>query len=291
MKTSTLLTRLPASLACLTLSTLLSGGAALTTARAEEREPRERHEGDAAKKQADELKKQEEDAKKKNDADLKKKEEDMKRNESATEKKDDADLKKHEDGLKKKEEDMKRNELATEKKDDADLKKHEDGLKMKEQGVQKQEQDLKHKESGLGHYDLKPVTKNSTEWKSRRESVQHRFDVLSEKFSSKTVTVEKTEEFRIHRERIGKTRDYFFGLIDLGVPPVLIDSWADAVVENEIITGMPTDLVMNYWGTPIGTEAVLVAGVPQEVWTYETSPGRKIHITVREKTVTRVRVS
>lgn len=98
-----------------------------------------------------------------------------------------------------------------------------------------------------------------------------------------------TEDVRLHRDRIARTRGFLFGLVDLGTPDWEIDAWTDALWQNEIIDGMPSDLVLDYWGNPIATDSIFLDGAPADVWTYRLQPGKTERITVAHGAVRSVR--
>ena len=131
-------------------------------------------------------------------------------------------------------------------------------------------------------FETERETGKRIEPKTVRSRVQKRFDALTERIST---TSSVTEDFRLRKERIFKTRDYLFGLVDLGTPEILIDTWSDALVRDEIVVGMPAELIANYWGEPIATETVVLAGVPAKVWTYRVRPGKTEKITIVENKV------
>jgi|GEM_PF-4968536 len=98
-----------------------------------------------------------------------------------------------------------------------------------------------------------------------------------------------TEEVLVKKGRIERTRHYLYGLVDLGTPEWQIDAWSDALADDEILAGMPSDLVLNFWGDPIAAEDVLVAGIPTTVWTYRVRSSFAEKVTVVRGVVTGVR--
>jgi len=92
-----------------------------------------------------------------------------------------------------------------------------------------------------------------------------------------------------HRDRLDRSRAYLYGLVDLGTPDYLIDDWTDAMADDEIVAGMPTDLVLDYWGTPLATDPVMLASGPAEVWTYRERPEHTVKVTVSHRAVLSVR--
>jgi hypothetical protein len=69
----------------------------------------------------------------------------------------------------------------------------------------------------------------------------------------------------------------------------LIDTWSDALAQDEILVGMPTELLLDYWGNPITTESVVIAGGPAQIWSYRVRPDRVTKVTVVGNKVTAIR--
>jgi hypothetical protein len=116
--------------------------------------------------------------------------------------------------------------------------------------------------------------------------LQQHFDQLTRHSLHGNVT---TREGRLKRDRIYRTRDYLFGLDDVGWPVDLIDTWYDGLAQDDIVVGMPSELVLDYWGNPVTTESVVVAGAPAQVWTYRLHSNRTTKVTIVGDKVTAVR--
>jgi hypothetical protein len=71
-----------------------------------------------------------------------------------------------------------------------------------------------------------------------------------------------------------KTHTCFFHLLDAGWDPTLLNECLDALGDDAIIVGMPTDLVLAYFGEPRSREAIEFRGKPAEQWSIENKPGR-----------------
>ena len=108
-------------------------------------------------------------------------------------------------------------------------------------------------------------------------TIENRLARLDARLPAGTVV---TQDVRLHRDRIARTREFLYGLVDLGTPDWEIDAWTDALWQNEIIDGMPSDLVLDYWGNPIATESIFLDGAPAVVWTFRLQPERTERITV-----------
>jgi hypothetical protein len=91
------------------------------------------------------------------------------------------------------------------------------------------------------------------------------------------------------RERHFRTRDFLIGLVDFGWPVDLVDTWSDAIAMDEIVVGMPSDLVLDYWGNPVSIDAITLAGGPAQIWTYRSHMGNKVKVTILGNKVTSVR--
>jgi len=99
-----------------------------------------------------------------------------------------------------------------------------------------------------------------------------------------TRVLEGEDAFR-HHDHIRRTRERLFELVDFGTPDWEIDEWCDALWQDNIIAGMPADLVLDYWGNPIATESIVLDGAPAGVWTYRLQSGRTERITVAHSVV------
>jgi hypothetical protein len=96
-------------------------------------------------------------------------------------------------------------------------------------------------------------------------------------------------DFRFRRDRLFRTRDFLIGLVDSGWPLDLVDTWSDAIAQDEILVGMPSDLVLDYWGNPLSIDEVALAGGPAQIWTYRSIPGGKVKVTIKGNRVTSIR--
>lgn len=111
--------------------------------------------------------------------------------------------------------------------------------------------------------------------------INHEFDQLA-RFG------DRSGDFRFRRDRLFRTRDFLIGLVDFGWPVDLVDTWSDAVAQDEILVGMPSDLVLDYWGNPLAINAIALAGEPAQIWTYRSLPGGTVKVTVMGNKVTAI---
>lgn len=121
----------------------------------------------------------------------------------------------------------------------------------------------------------------------RRES---RSDVVRDHPTvSKEYVRNRVEELKIRDPRHLKAHAYFEPLIDAGYDPVILDGWLDALDEGVIVAGMPTDIVLSYYGEPVFRNEVVFAGAPAFEWGMRVTPGRIEKVTVVHNKVVRVR--
>jgi hypothetical protein len=89
------------------------------------------------------------------------------------------------------------------------------------------------------------------------------------------------------RERLNRARVFLVNLIDLGYAPLIVDSWCDDLLDDQIDDGMPMDLVDAYWGQPVDTQEFVEYYVPYEVCTYRTDEGDYRQVTYKNRVVSR----
>jgi hypothetical protein len=125
-----------------------------------------------------------------------------------------------------------------------------------------------------------------THEKGAQLRLRQRFDALSDRVARDGVA---TTDVKIRKERIIKTRDFLIGLEEIGWPVDLIDEWSDSLAQDEVVVGMPSDVVLDFWGNPLDIEPIIFAGAPADIWTFRRSPRREIKVTVSGNRVTAVR--
>ena len=89
------------------------------------------------------------------------------------------------------------------------------------------------------------------------------------------------------RESLNRARGFLLNLIDLGYTPLIVDSWCDDLLNDQIDDGMPMDLVDAYWGQPVDTQGFVEYYVPYEVCTYRTADGDYRQVTYKNRVVSR----
>jgi hypothetical protein len=82
---------------------------------------------------------------------------------------------------------------------------------------------------------------------------------------------------------------YFDTLLLAGYDPFLLDEWLDGIYDGVVIVGMPDELVLDYWGQPVFTNAIVHEGLPAQVWGVRLLPGRVEKVTVAGGKVVSVR--
>jgi hypothetical protein len=87
------------------------------------------------------------------------------------------------------------------------------------------------------------------------------------------------------RERLNRARVCLLNLINLGYAPLIVDSWFDDLLNDEIDDGMPMDLVDAYWGQPVDTQEFVEYYVPYQVCTYLTANGDYRKVTYKDRVV------
>jgi hypothetical protein len=88
------------------------------------------------------------------------------------------------------------------------------------------------------------------------------------------------------RKRLQQAFVFFTGLIDLGYPLPLLDTWCEDLLDDQVDPGMPIGLIDQYWGQPVSTQDYVEYYVPYEVCTYEASEGQYIQVTYQNGVVT-----
>jgi hypothetical protein len=109
--------------------------------------------------------------------------------------------------------------------------------------------------------------------------INEKFQRYENKFAS------YPQVFGDRRERLDRTRAFFFNLIGLGYAPFTVDNWCDDLLDDRVDDGMPMDLVDTYWGQPVDTQDFVEYNVPYELYTYRSDDGNYHQVTYREGVV------
>jgi hypothetical protein len=128
-------------------------------------------------------------------------------------------------------------------------------------------------EIGSQHLSANPAASEA------RARINEKFQRSENKFASDP----KISDDR--RERINRTRLFLVNLIDLGYAPLIVDSWCDDLLNNQIDDGMPMDLVDTYWGQPVETQEFVEYDVPYELYTYRSDDGNYHQVTYKDSVV------
>jgi hypothetical protein len=119
-----------------------------------------------------------------------------------------------------------------------------------------------------------------------RSHIQERFAQLDDRLSKSKFA---EDHARSRREHFIRARNRLIEFLDFGTPVWLVDSWADALCQDEILDGMPSNLVLDCWGDPLFVERIIWNGRPAEMWTFHPRSGRTMRVTVFNHRVTDVR--
>ena len=85
--------------------------------------------------------------------------------------------------------------------------------------------------------------------------------------------------------RLDRCRAFLVNLIYVGYVPSLVDSWSDDLLDDEVVDGMPMDLVDLYWGPPIYVQDFVEYYVPYENRGYRTPAGGYRQVTFANNVV------
>jgi hypothetical protein len=99
--------------------------------------------------------------------------------------------------------------------------------------------------------------------------IDHQFDRLR-----------RNGDSHFRRDRLFRTHAFLVDLVDFGWPVDLVDTWSDDIVGDQIAVGMPSDLVLDYWGDPLTVNAVSLPDGPAQIWTYAAATGGRLRVTI-----------
>ena len=109
---------------------------------------------------------------------------------------------------------------------------------------------------------------------------------INDKFHQAETKMANKPSFPDRRNRLERSRVYFLTLIDWGYPFSLLDIWCDDLLDDQVDTGMPVDLIDSYWGQPVSTQDYEEYYNPYEVCTYQTPDGNYRQVTFQNGVVT-----
>jgi hypothetical protein len=112
-----------------------------------------------------------------------------------------------------------------------------------------------------------------------RAKINNDFERYEQKIAAQPWKLEE------RRDRLERSRVFLGNLIDLGYEPLLIDTWCDDLLDDEVDTGMPMDLVDLYWGPPVDTQQFVEYNVPYEISTYRNGEGDYRQVTSKDRIV------
>ena len=105
---------------------------------------------------------------------------------------------------------------------------------------------------------------------------------------SKEYIHQRLDWMRVKDPRHFRTFAYFDTLIAAGYSPLLLDAWLDGLYDGVVVVGMPSELVLDYYGDPVFRKAVVFNGAPAFEWGVQLLPGRVGKVTVVGNKVVRV---
>jgi hypothetical protein len=127
---------------------------------------------------------------------------------------------------------------------------------------------------------LNPQTPSAMERSATAANINHKFQQAENKVGN------EPGRSLDRRNRLEQSRVFFVGLIDAGYPLSLLDTWCDDLLDDQVDTGMPIDLIDSYWGQPISTQEYEEYYTPYDVCTYQTPNGDYRQVTFQNGVVT-----
>ncbi len=126
---------------------------------------------------------------------------------------------------------------------------------------------------------LNPQSPSAAERSETAANINHKFEQAENK--------ERNEPGRSpdRRDRLERSRVFFIGLIDDGYPLQQVDTWCDDLLDDQVDTGMPVDLVDSYWGQPVSSQEYVEYYTPYQVCTYQTPDGNYRQVTFQNGVV------
>jgi hypothetical protein len=126
---------------------------------------------------------------------------------------------------------------------------------------------------------LNPRSPSAAERSETTANINHKFEQAENK--------ERNDPSRSpdRRDRLERSRVFFIGLIDDGYSLQLLDTWCDDLLDDQVDTGMPVDLVDSYWGQPVSSQDYVEYYTPYQVCTYQTPDGNYRQVTFQSGVV------
>ena len=115
------------------------------------------------------------------------------------------------------------------------------------QGPQRDSAEINTERSEIGSQHLSADPGASEE----RARVNEKFQRYEDKFASDPLISGDRPE------RLNRARVFLLNLIDLGYASLIVDNWSDDLLDDQIVDGMPMDLVDAYWGQPVDTQELV----------------------------------
>lgn len=127
---------------------------------------------------------------------------------------------------------------------------------------------------------LNPRSPSAAERSATTANINHKFEQAENKGRN------DPSRSPDRRDRLERSRVFFIGLIDDGYPLQLLDTWCDDLLDDQVDTGMPADLVDSYWGQPVSSQDYVEYYTPYQVCTYQTPDGNYRQVTFQNGVVT-----
>jgi hypothetical protein len=112
-----------------------------------------------------------------------------------------------------------------------------------------------------------------------RTKINNDFERYEQKIAAQPWKLEE------RRDKLERSRVFLGNLIGLGYEPLLIDTWCDDLLDDQVDTGMPMDLVDLYWGQPVDTQQFVEYNAPYEISTYRNAEGDYRQVTSKDRIV------
>jgi hypothetical protein len=138
-----------------------------------------------------------------------------------------------------------------------------------------------------------PATRTKTDMRSPLSTNQSTYEAqkrINEKFNEYAKKIVDNSRLSVvgkeeRQSRLERCRAFLVNLIYVGYAPALVDSWSDDLLDDEVVDGMPMDLVDLYWGPPIYTQSFVEYYVPYQNRGYRTPAGDYRQVTFANNVV------
>lgn len=123
-------------------------------------------------------------------------------------------------------------------------------------------------ESDVSHKSTQPASAvNTSRGVPTNPLVANQFrGIINENFATREDFIKNGDPAKLaeRKRRHEQSQALLIELIDLGYTPSLVAGWCDDLFADQIVAGMPLDLVEAYWGDPL----YIQTSGPEEILTY-----------------------